>query len=138
MGWPSPGKNTSGLAASPRRSKPFWPTLGSEGWGRLSAGAGAKGPRWYDWTWRPLAAPLQPQWGRWLLVRRSLSDPTALTASVVFAPRVTAMDTVVPGAESRWTIEQCVAEAKGEVGLEQSAVRRWTGWYRHLTLAMWA
>ena len=28
--------------------------------------------------------------------------------------------------------------AKGEVGLDHDEVRRWTGWYRHITLAMWA
>jgi len=33
-------------------------TLGTEGWSRLSAGNGAKGPRWYDWQWLPLATPL--------------------------------------------------------------------------------
>src|SRR6266487_6742117 len=36
------------------------------------------------------------------------------------------------------TIERCFEEAKGEVGLDQYAVRSWTGWYRHITLAMWA
>ena len=110
----------------------------AEGWCRLSAGDGAKGPRWYDWRWLPLAAPLQPQWRRWLLVRRSLSDPTALTAYVVFAPQATALATVVQVAGRRWTIEQCFEEAKGEVGLDQYEVRSWTGWYRHITLAMWA
>jgi SRSO17 transposase len=40
--------------------------LGAEGWCRLSAGDGAKGPRWYDWRWLPLATPLQPPWRRWL------------------------------------------------------------------------
>ena len=28
--------------------------------------------------------------------------------------------------------------AKGEVGLDHYEVRSWTGWYRHITLAMWA
>ena len=41
-------------------------------------------------------------------------------------------------AGSRWTIEQCFEAAKGEVGLDQYEVRSWTGWYRHITLAMWA
>ena len=41
-------------------------------------------------------------------------------------------------AGSRWTVESGVEEAKGEVGLEQSEVRSWTAWYRHITLAMWA
>jgi SRSO17 transposase len=112
--------------------------LGAEGWGRLSAGAGAKGPRWYDWCWLPLATPLLPAWRRWLLVRRSVSDPTELTAYVVFAPEATALATVVPVAGSRWTVERCFEEAKGEVGLDQYEVRSWRGWYRHVTLAMWA
>jgi SRSO17 transposase len=132
------GKEYVWLGRQPQQVKTILPTLGSEGWCRLSAGAGAKGPRWYDWTWRQLAAPLQPQWGRWLLVRRSLSDPTELTAYVVFAPRATTMERVVPVAGSRWTVEQCCEEAKGEVGLDQYEVRNWTGWYRHITLAMWA
>lgn len=112
--------------------------LETEGWSRLSAGDGAKGPRWYDWMWLPLAAPWQPDWRRWLLVRRSLSDPTELTAYVVFAPHETTLATVVQVAGSRWTIEKCFEEAKGEVGLDQYEVRGWTGWYRHITLAMWA
>ena len=29
-------------------------------------------------------------------------------------------------------------EAKGEVGLDEYEVRRWDGWYRHITLAMLA
>ena len=48
------------------------------------------------------------------------------------------LETVVQVAGSRWTIERCFAEAKGEVGLDQYEVRSWTGWYRHITLAMWA
>src|SRR5262249_44313457 len=84
-----------------------WAALGAEGWTRLSAGDGAKGRRWYDWLWLPLAAPWQPDWRRWLLVRRRLSDPTELTAYVVFAPHATPLATVVQAAGSRWTIEQC-------------------------------
>ena len=112
--------------------------LGTEGWERLSAGDGTKGPRWYDWMWLSLATPWQPDWRRWLLVRRSLSDPTELTAYVVFAPHATTLATVVQVAGSRWTIERSFEEAKGEVGLDHYEVRSWTGWYRHITLAMWA
>jgi hypothetical protein len=46
--------------------------------------------------------------------------------------------TLVRVAGSRWTVESCFEAAKGEVGLDQYAVRSWTGWYRHITLAMWA
>ena len=41
-------------------------------------------------------------------------------------------------AGSRWPVESCCEAAKGEVGLDQYEVRSWTGWYRHITLAMWA
>ena len=132
------GKEHVWLGSQPQQVKTILPTLGPEGWCRFSAGEGTKGPRWYDWTWRQLATPLRPQWDRWLLVRRSLSAPTELRAYVVFAPRATAMETVVPVAGSRWTIEQCFEEAKGEIVLDQYEMRSWTGWYRHITLAMWA
>jgi SRSO17 transposase len=112
--------------------------LEEEDWCRLKAGDGSKGPRWYDWRWLPLAAPFPPHWRRWLLVRRSLSDPTERTAYIVCAPETTALATAVQVVGRRWTIEQCFEEATGEVGLDQYEVRSWTGWYRHITLAMWA
>lgn len=42
---------------------------------RLSAGEGANGPRRYDWARYPIR-PGEP--GNWLLVRRSITDPTEL------------------------------------------------------------
>ena len=41
-------------------------------------------------------------------------------------------------AGTRWIIEDAFKEAKGEVGLDHYEVRRWTGWYRHITLALLA
>jgi hypothetical protein len=67
-------------------------TLPPDGWPRLSAGAGTKGRRWDDWCWLPLAHPLPPAWRRWLLVRRSVRDPTDLTAYVVFAPHTSSLE----------------------------------------------
>jgi len=85
-----------------------------------------------------VAAPPPPHWCRWLLVRRSVEDPTALTAFLVFAPASTTLLEAVRTAGMRWAIESSFEAAKGEVGLDQYAVRSWTGWYRHITLAMWA
>src|SRR5215468_2651355 len=132
------GKEYVWRAGRQHQVKSILAALVPEGWDRLSAGDGAKGPRWYDWRWLPLAAPWQPDWRRWLLVRRSLSEPTELTAYVVFAPHTTPLATVVQVAGSRWTIEQCFEEAKGAVGLDHYEVRSWTGWHRHITLALWA
>jgi SRSO17 transposase len=121
-----------------RQVKTILAALPEEGWTRLSAGDGSKGPRWYDWRWLPLAEPVDPAWRRWLLVRRSLGAPTELTASVVFAAQATTLAEVVRVAGTRWTIESGFEAAKSEVGLDHYEVRSWTGWYRHITLAMWA
>jgi SRSO17 transposase len=132
------GKEYVWLGWRQRQVKTILATLPEDGWNRLRAGDGAKGPRWYDWRWLPLAAPLAPGWCRWLLVRRRLTTPLELTAYVVFAPQAATLPEVVGVAGSRWTIESGVEEAKGEVGLDQDEVRSWTAWYRHITLAMWA
>ena len=132
------GKEYVWLDWHQRQVKTILATLPGEGWTRLRAGDGAKGPRWYAWRWLPLAEPLEPGWRRWLLVRRGLGDPSALTAYVVFAPQDTPLEEVVRVAGTRWTIESCFEAAKSEVGLDQYEVRSWTGWYRHMTLAMWA
>src|ERR671910_94407 len=41
-------------------------------------------------------------------------------------------------AGSRWRVEIGFEEAKGEVGLAHYEVRSWHGWYRHITLALFA
>jgi SRSO17 transposase len=132
------GKEYVGRGAQQRQVKTLLASLPEEGWTRLSAGDGAKGPRWYDWRWLPLADPLEPGWHCWLLVRRSLSAPMELTAYAVFAPQATTLEDVVRVAGSRWTVESGFEAAKGEVGLDQYEVRTWRGWYRHITLVMWA
>jgi SRSO17 transposase len=77
----------------------------ADAWQRLSAGDGAKGPRWYDWV-RVRLARLQltakeQRWNHWLLVRRNRSDPTELAYYVVFAPAGTTLRTLVRVAGQR-------------------------------------
>jgi SRSO17 transposase len=132
------GKEYVWLGWQQRQVKTILATLPGEGWSRVSAGDGAKGPRWYDWCWLPLAAPMAPEWRRWLLVRRSVNDPTDLAAYVVYARQDTSLEAVVRVAGTRWAVESCFEAAKSEVGLDHYEVRSWTGWFRHITLAMWA
>ncbi len=106
-----------------------------EGWERLSVGDGAKGPRVYDWRRLPLAAPLVAGWQRWVLLRRSVADPTEVTAYACFCPAGATLADLARVAGTRWTVEICFEAAKREVGLDQYEVRSWTGWYRHVTLA---
>jgi SRSO17 transposase len=110
----------------------------ADGWVRLSAGDGAKGPRVYDWAAAPLAEPVEPGWGRWLLVRRSLADPAELAFYRAFGPADTSLTGLVRVAGARWAIEEAIESAKGEVGLDQYEVRKWVSWYRHITLALLA
>lgn len=107
-------------------------------WQRLSAGDGAKGPRLYDWARVPIRALPAPGWDYWLLVRRSLTDPTDLAYYVCFCRAATSLAELVQVAGTRWAIEESFESAKGEVGLDHYEVRRWPGWYRHITLALLA
>jgi len=44
----------------------------------------------------------------------------------------------VRAAGSRWQVEEAIELAKEQVGLDEYEVRHWQGWYRHITLAMFA
>ena len=109
-----------------------------EGWKRLSAGEGSKGPGLYDWLRLALNPPMQEGFERWLLVRRSIEDPEDLSAYTVFCAQNTTLEALAKVAGSRWRVEIGFEEAKGEVGLAHYEVRSWDGWYRHITLALFA
>ncbi len=110
-------------------------TLQAQHWHTLSAGDGTKGPRVYDWA-RIALRSWQMSGERWLLVRRSRSDPAKLAYYVCYTPQNTTLQTMATVAGTRWTIEECFEAAKGQVGLDHYEVRSWHGWYRHMTLAM--
>jgi SRSO17 transposase len=57
---------------------------------------------------------------------------------VVFCPIGTQLQELVEVAGKRWTIEESFEITKDDVGLDEYEVRRWAGWYRHITLAMLA
>ena len=112
--------------------------LPATAWVPLSAGDGAKGPRLYDWTRVAIRPLTDPDRGYWLLVRRSLADPTDLAYYVCYGPAATTLAALVRLAGTRWAVEEVIEAAKGEVGLDQYEVRRWDGWYRHVTLGLLA
>jgi SRSO17 transposase len=110
----------------------------SEAWGTLSAGAGSQGERLYDWAYVQLPCQQASGMTRWLLARRSLSDPTELAYFLAFGPADTPIEDLVRVAGMRWAIEESFEDAKGAVGLDQYEVRKWNAWYRHITLALLA
>jgi len=105
-------------------------------WVTLSAGAGSKGERLFDWLLLPLFDnPDVPGFKRSLLIRRSLANPNNLTPYVCFAPADTSLAELVQVAGTRWRVEQSFEMAKQEVGLADYELRSFHGWYRHITLA---
>jgi len=107
-------------------------------WQSLSAGAGAKGERFYEWARISLMRLQQLPWDHWLLVRRHPSKPDQLAYYVVFGPADTSLTTLARVAGRCWAIEECFEVAKQEVGLADYEIRSRHGWYRHITLAMLA
>jgi len=117
-----------------------------QNWLRLSAGAGTKGPRLFDWAYLPLAtlpaealdaALDQSLWTRGLLVRRSLSDG-ALAYFTTWCPAGTPLEVLVAVEGRRWAIEDAFETAKTELGLAHNESRSWHGWHRHVSLVMLA
>jgi len=106
-------------------------------WIACSAGHGAKGRRLYDWTRVELATPAAAGMARWLLVRRSRRDGE-LAFYACSGPAATPLIGLVRVAGTRWAVEEGFQQAKGEVGLDHYEVRKWPGWYRHVTLALLA
>ncbi|MDX3372538.1 IS701 family transposase, partial [Streptomyces sp. ME02-6987-2C] len=109
----------------------------------FSCGDGAKAPRVYDWAVANPPAnitfdPDPPTHHRWIMARRSISDPGELACYLAYAPVGVEIAELAQPAGSRWAIEECFQAAKNECGLDQYKVRRYIGWYRHVTLAMLA
>lgn len=115
-------------------------SLPSAAWKRRAVMEGEKGPIQYDWAWTPVVESRDrlPGPDVWLLVRRSISDPKQVAYYLSYAPAGTAFETLIRIASRRYTVEQCIEEAKGETGLDEYEVRFWHSWYRHITLSMMA
>ncbi len=109
-------------------------------WQRLAVKEGEKGPITYHWTRTRVVESRDrlPGPDIWLLARRSLSDPKQIAYYLAYAPTRTTLETLIRIASSRYTVEQCIEEAKGETGLDEYEVRFWHSWYRHITLSMMA
>ena len=109
----------------------------AQAWERRSAGPGGHGLRLYDWAHLSLSdAGLLDGHSRWLLVRRSITDPSELAFYRCAGPANTTLPDLVRVAGARWTVEECFQQAKNEAGLDHYQVRSYTAWYRHITLAI--
>jgi SRSO17 transposase len=114
--------------------------LPTSAWKRLAVVEGEKGMITYHWAHVRVVESRDQLPGPdvWLLARRSPSAPDKLAYYLAYVPPKTGLETLVRVASSRYTVEQCIEEAKGEAGLDEYEVRFWHSWYRHITLSMMA
>jgi SRSO17 transposase len=112
--------------------------FGDRTWQRLSVGAGAHGPREYDWARRQIEGTWATGRGHWLLARRSISSPTEIAYYLCYGPASSRLVDLAWTAGSRWHVEEAFQQAKGEAGLDHYQVRKWRAWHAHITLSMLA
>ena len=115
-------------------------SLPRSAWKRLAVVEGEKGMITYHWARVRVVESRDQLPGPdvWLLARRSPAAPDKLAYYLAYAPPKTSLETLVRVASTRYTVEQCIEEAKGETGLDEYEVRFWHSWYRHITLSMLA
>ncbi|WIV61937.1 IS701 family transposase [Amycolatopsis nalaikhensis] len=126
-----PGPGRQSVRADERAA-----ALPKRAWQKLSAGAGAKGRRYYLWA-RIRLHPAGTTGYHWILMRRNRR--TGETAFYrCYSPRRVSLAKLARVAGRRWTIEETFQTGKELTGLDEHQVRTWTSWYRWTTLVMLA
>jgi SRSO17 transposase len=138
------GRKTPRLVAGsppPRHAEDLLrdPALRDQSWQRWRVKDGKKGPMIWevkhalihvkDERGLPAATPWQ------LVVARNVEHPNEIKYFVGNAPPETSVSTLLLVAFSRWRIERCFEDQKGEIGLDHYEGRRWLGLKRHLALS---
>jgi hypothetical protein len=93
--------------------------LPARAWQRVSAGPGAKGPRWYDWVLIEVTDPAVTEGAgpHWLLIRRRVGDGEYAFYRA-HAPPVP-LARLVKVAGSRWRIEESLQAGKDLADLDE-------------------
>ncbi len=111
--------------------------LDAQDWQRLSMSQGTKGERLFDWAIVPQVHRGTVDGRHWLVIRRCLDAPSEKAYYLVFAPPGATLHLIVLAIGARWSIEVDLENAK-DLGLDQYEVRSYVGWYRHITLVLFA
>jgi SRSO17 transposase len=97
-----------------------------------SAGQGARGQRWYGWSWLATASPRHH-----LLIRRHLKTGE-LAFHYCFVPegQPVTLTRLIRAAGLRWPVEEQFRAGKDSLGLDESQVRLYTAIARHTVMVM--
>jgi SRSO17 transposase len=122
------------VAAMARRHRP----LCEQPWQRYRVKDGAKGPQ--VWEAKHLLIYVKdadglPDRCYHLVVARDVLDRGVVKYFVSNAPPATPVGTLLLVAFSRWRVERCFEDEKGEIGLDHYEGRRYLGLKRHLILS---
>lgn len=112
--------------------------LRTKDWETFEIRPGSKGPLQVRVAWMPVIAvrdrrPGPPQW---LLITQTLGSKPQTKYFLSNAPPDESLESMLAGAYSRFTIEQCHEQGKQEVGFRDYETRSWTGWHHHTALAL--
>ena len=107
-------------------------------WKTVTIGAGGPSEDQQVWACLPLSEACAPGMRRWLLIRRDGDDGDDLRFFLAYGAEGTSEAELLRVCGVRWQIEECFAQAKGEVGLDQYEVRTWDAWHRFVTLCLLA
>lgn len=137
------GRSVPRLASGSRRAQRVdamltAPALRDQPWQRWRVKDGTKGPMVWECKhvlFYPKDENGLPGQPLHLIVARDVLNPDELKFFVSNAPPETALDTMLLVAFSRWRIERCFEDQKGEVGLDHFEGRRYLGLKRHLTIS---
>jgi len=107
--------------------------LTSHSWQIASCGPGSKGERRYAFAWLATARPRH-----FLLIRRSLSNPTEVAYFFCFVPAhvPATLGVLVAVCGRRWTVEEDHEFGKDQFGFDQSQARLYNPIMRHIVLVM--
>lgn len=95
-------------------------------------------PECSPWRYLELSTECAASMRRWLLIRRDADDPSADVYWLAYGPAGTTKVELVRVCDARWQVEECFAQAKGEVGMDHYEVRTWMAWHRFVTLCLLA
>jgi len=107
-------------------------------WRSVTVVAGSSSEDRQVWACLPLSEACATGMRRWLLIRRGGDDGDDLRFFLAYGAEGTSEAALLRVCGTRWQIEECFAQAKGEVGLDQYEVRTWDAWHRFVTLCLLA
>jgi len=116
--------------------------LPPDAWTRHRVTEGEKGPREYEFVRLRVIEKIHREPGPegWLMARRPVGADAGADIKCYLsnAPATIALAEMAAVGCLRWTIEEDLELAKGEVGLDHYEVTRYRGWYHHITLSLMA